>query len=187
MPGDRTRRPGFLVEFGDRAIRTDGDDAERAGFFDRDRDGRDGNVGGLFVVEPGHLAHVHAVDVIGGENRDRVRLMPHDEPEVAEDRVGGAAVRSLRARQQRVHRPVGAPGAPQVLEKRIGLVLREHVDRRRDRVHEICEDEVYDTVVAREAHRELRAVSRQRAQAPAFAAGENECEDLLCQAVPAAV
>ena len=56
------------------------------------------------AVEGDHLAHVHAVDVVGGEHRHHVGRMRLQQVEVLVDRVGGAlelAAQGIGARQQR--------------------------------------------------------------------------------------
>jgi hypothetical protein len=105
--------------------------------LDRHRDRRHRGVGCALAVEGDHLANIHAVDVVGGKNGDKIRVMRLHDVEVLVHRVGGSlelSAEGVRARQEHFDRPlaVGKPRRPSlsnVLDERLGLVLREHVNR----------------------------------------------------------
>jgi len=71
VAGDR-RHGGarLLAELAHAPARRGGKHAEARRLLDRHGARRDGHVGAVRPVEGHHLAHVHAVDVVGGEDRD---------------------------------------------------------------------------------------------------------------------
>ena len=132
-------------------------------------------------MEGGHLPHVHAVDVVGGEHRDGVRRVRLQELQVLVHRVGSAFVlsaQSVRARQQYLDgaaRP-GEPGCPRrldVRDQRRRLVLGEHVDGGDPRVDQIAQDEVDDAKAVGELERRLGVLGSERIEAGAFATGQH--------------
>ncbi len=158
--------------------------AELAGVLQGHRPGGDRRVGARLLMEGEHLVHVHPVDVIGAEDGDDVGVEVVDQVQVLEHRVGGAPVprgahshlrRHDRHEEVREH-AARAPGQPQVLDQRLGLVLHEDVERRHVRVHEVREYEVDQTVAAAERDRRLRALARERLQAVTTAAGHDHRE-----------
>ena len=60
------------------------------GLLERHADRGHGHVGLARAVEVDHLAHVHAVDVVGGEHRHHVGRVRLQDVEVLVHRVGGA-------------------------------------------------------------------------------------------------
>jgi hypothetical protein len=137
------------------------------------------------AVEVDHLAHVHAVDVIGAEDGDHVRRVALDEVDVLEDGVGGA-LEPLRTAAAHLRRHDGdelagvgigiSPGLGDVLDQRLRLVLNHHVDAADLRVHQVTEHEVGDPVAAAERHRRLGAFCSQRMQPGTLAAGQDHRE-----------
>jgi hypothetical protein len=105
-----------------------------------------------------HLAHVHAVDVVGREHRDHVGRARLKEVEILVDRVGSTLelpAERVRARQQHLDRAFALtepwrPCRRHMLDQRFGLVLREHVNRRDVRVHEVAEHEIDEAIATRE-------------------------------------
>ena len=133
-----------------------------------DRDGRHGEVGLLLHVEVEHLPDVHAVDVVGAEDEDVVRLLVGDDVEVLVDGVGGAleplgAVAHLRRDELDVLVQEGRepPGPLDVGVERLRLVLHQHLHLEDAGVDEVGEDEVDDAVAAAEGDGGLGPVPRQ--------------------------
>jgi hypothetical protein len=77
----------LLAEVADPAVSGGGDDAEARRLLERHAHRRHGDLGAPLAVEGDHLAHVHAVDVVGGEYRDDVRGMGAQQVEVLVDRI----------------------------------------------------------------------------------------------------
>lgn len=67
----------------------------------------------------------------------------------------------------------GRPRAPEVLDQRPRLVLREHVYGGNARIGEIAEDEIYDLVSVHKRQRGLRVRGRQWIEAAALAARQH--------------
>ena len=87
-------------------------------------------------MEPGHLSHIHSVDVIGAEDGDQIRRMALDEPQILEHGVRRSLVplwalvhlgrddgNELIRQNRREH-----PGLVGVFDQRLGLVLHQQVD-----------------------------------------------------------
>ncbi len=137
------------------------------------------------LVEREHRVHVHHVDVVAAEHADLRRLLVEDEVEVLVDGIGGAAepVRpSPHLGGDRVDEladlGVQAPGPHEVLDERVRLELREHLDLHQPRVDEVVEDEVDDPVTPPERDRRLGTVPRERVEALSHSAGQDDREDV---------
>ena len=110
-------------------------------------------------------AVVHLVDVIAGQDQDRLRRAIGHEVDVLEDRVSGAAVPLPRPPTpevglQQAHPTAGSvqvPGSPEadVVHQGARRVLRQHGDVVESRVHRVAEREVDDAVLAAERHTRL--------------------------------
>ena len=142
-------------------------------------------VGRALAVEGGHLPHVHAVDMVGGEHRHRVGVVGLEHVEVLVGRVGGAleaAAEGVGARQQHLDHSLvlvepRRPGGGDVAHQRLGLVLRQHVDGRDAGVHQVAQHEIDDPVAVGERQRRLRVLGGQGMQPRTFTSGENESDD----------
>ena len=86
------------MEAGDQAVFRGLDHTELDGLFLLDRNRRDGHLRAALDVKFDHLADVHAIDVIGAEDRDHVRLGLLDQIDVLVNGVGGAAIPVLARR-----------------------------------------------------------------------------------------
>ena len=133
--GCERRRPfRFFLKFPDSAVAAGDDDAEGRGPFDRHRNCCDADIGVASPVKADHLADIHAVDMIGGENRHQIRFVTIDQMEILVYGVGGALEAPVCSRKdhlQHVVFPVEVrrPTGGEVIDQRMGLVLRQHIDR----------------------------------------------------------
>ena len=142
-----------------------------------------GDRGARLDVLADHLRRVHAVDVVGAEHDHDVGALVADQVEVLVDGVGGA-LEPVRAAAHlgRHRRHVVAqqrrqpPRRRDVAVQRVALVLREHDDPVIAGVDQVRQREVDQAVVAAEGHRRLGPVQRQRRQALALAAREDDRE-----------
>ncbi len=159
------------------------------GFLHRHGNRGDGQVGVIGQVLLQHLVHIHLVDVIAAEDADELRLLIEDQLEVLEDRVRCSAeperpFAHLRRHDVDVLADLGhqPPGAGDVLDERVRLELRHHLDLEEAGVDEIVDDEVDDAIAASERHGRLGAVARQRVEPLAHAAGEDHRQNVAaCQ------
>jgi len=135
--GQRRGLLRLLAELGDPAFGRGREDAEARSLLERHGHRGDGDVGAALAVEGGHLANVHPVHMVGGEYRHEVGRVRLEQVQALVDGVGGAlelAAAGIGARQQHLEGAfaAGEPRRPRrrdVLDQRLGLVLREHVDR----------------------------------------------------------
>jgi hypothetical protein len=188
VPGPKAAaaRAAASSELAHPAVGRGGENAEARGLLERHADRGHGDVGVALAVRGDHLAHIHAVHMVGGEHRHPVGPMRLDEIEVLVDRVRGTLeppAERVRARQQHLDRAfaIGEPGRPRrgdVLDERFGLVLREHVDRRDARVHEVAQHEIHEAIAASERQRRLRFLGREWIEPRAFAAGKHHRDDV---------
>ncbi len=181
----RLGRARLLGEGVDAAVGPGGDDAELRGLGERHRAGRHRDVGAAREVELDHVAEVHAVDVVGAEDRDQLGAEVADQVEILEDGVGGAPIPGLAAAHLRRHHgderlgqpPADAPGAAHVLDERLRLVLHQHVERVDARVDEVAEHVVDEAMARAEGHRGLTPRARERLQAVAPPSRHHDPED----------
>ena len=82
----------LLLEAHDAVVLVDLGHAEARGFLRRHLDGGDGDVGLVRAVPVQHLAVVHLVDVVAGEDQGLLGRFRFDALEILEDRVGRALV-----------------------------------------------------------------------------------------------
>ena len=125
--------------------------------------------------------------MVAGENHHVPRPLFLDDVDVAIDRVRGAFVpladvavmRRLDADE--LLQPAGqeVPPEPDVLLERTGPVLRKEIDPPQTGMDAIGKREVDDAIEAAEGDRGLGAVERERLEALALPAGENERERVL--------
>ena len=151
---------GFLLKAGYPPAGVGLDDAEARGFAHRDRYAGDGGQGILAAVEVDHLAHVHLVDVVGAEDQHHVWAKDLHQVEVLVNAIGGAPVPAFARAHLRGHDGhevgVGAartPGALDMLDQRLRLVLGQHVDGPDPGVVHVRQHEVDDAVASAERNR----------------------------------
>ena len=150
-----------------------------------ERDAADGDrhVGAVAAVGGHERLVVHLVDVVAGEDEDRVGRVVLDDVDVAQDRVGRAAVPlgDAAARDVRLEQLDAAPVAVEVprpaeadvVVERARVVLGQHDDVVDVRVDAVRQREVDDPVLAAERHGRLGALLGQDREALALAAGED--------------
>jgi hypothetical protein len=138
------------------------------------------------AMEGDHLAHVHAIHMVGGENRDEIGGMCLQHVQVLVDRVRGAlelAAQGIGARQQGLDGAfaVGEPRRPgrgDVVHQRFGLVLRQNIDGRDPGVDQVAQYEIHQPVAAREGHGWLGMLGGQRVEPRPFAACQNHRDNI---------
>jgi len=121
------------------------EDAEARRVLGGDLDCADGALGAGLDVILEHVAVVHLVNVVSGQDHDVIALHLLQELEVLGDGVGRASVPAAlapvlgRSRHDELGEPAGeeVPGQAQVLLERVGLVLREHEDSTEARVDHV--------------------------------------------------
>ena len=137
-------------------------------------------------MEMHHLAHIHAVNVVGAEDGDQGRVVLDNQVAILEHGVGGAlepfrALAHLRRHDadELARDDVGQhPGAADMLDQRLRLVLHQQVNRMDIGIDEVAEDEVHDAVAPGERYRRFGAFRRQRVEPRAFAAGHDHGKNL---------
>lgn len=167
-------------------LRVGVDHAELRRERERLTDAGDGRLGTGLDVRLEHLAEVHPVHVVGADHDDDVGLLVVDEVHALQDRVGGAReppfAEALLGRhgghvgvEERRH----PPGLRDVSVEAVRLVLRQHHDLPQPGVDEVRDREVDESVLSAEGHCGFRSIGRERHEALALAAGEDDPEDLL--------
>ena len=164
--------PGLFLEFVNAPVRIRGDDAKTRGLLQRHGQGGDGDVRLPLQVKADHLVYVHAVDVVGSEHQDQLRMLILDQVEVLADRVRGALEPAMSLQHLGGHhgdelvRKQGrdGPGVADVLDQRLGLVLHQQINREDPGVDQVAEHEVHDPVARPEGHRRLGALVGERMQ-----------------------
>ncbi len=178
---------GLLFEAGDAALVVEEENPHLCRVGGRDGLRRDRDVGPAFDVRLDHLAEVHAVQVIAGEDQVIVCFVPREMAGRLPDRVRRplepvAALGRLfggehfdEAIREHVH-PVGLRHVP--VERR-RIELREHEDPLEARVHAVADRDVDEPVLAAERHRGLRAHPGERKEAGTASAAEDEREHVV--------
>ena len=109
---------GFSCQSTTRFGLVEGEDAHPRRLGDRHAADRDRHVGAVAPVGGHERLVVHLVDVVAGEDEDRVGRLVLEDVEVAQDRIGGAAI------------PLGQPAAGDVrLEQLDAAVVAVEVPR----------------------------------------------------------
>src|SRR5262249_16434251 len=118
--------------------------------------------------------------------RDQIGRMTLDQVQILVDGVRGAAelTGTVRRRQYRADVALPAPqlrppAAFDMPDQRLGLILRQHEDRRDPRVDQIAQHEVDDAVPVDELQRGLRVLRGQRLEPRPFTAGQDARKTLL--------
>ena len=175
----------LFVEGDDAAVRRRFDHAELGGELLVHRNGGDGHRGALLLVVLDHAGDVHAVDVIAAEDRHHVRVGLFDQVDVLIDGVGRALIPGFagRAHLRRhgddelvLQQAAELPSFAQVLQQRLALELRQHVDGVDARVDEIAEDEVDDAILPAERDGRLGAFLGERIKPGALSAGQHDSQ-----------
>ena len=90
VAGDRRRVFRLFAEFEHAPVRFRLEYAEAACLLGRHRQRRHGDIRAVGGVEVGHLLHVHAIDMVGGEHGDHVGRMRLHQVEILVHGVGGS-------------------------------------------------------------------------------------------------
>ncbi len=136
-----------------------------------------------------HLAVVHLINMIAGQDQDELRGVMADDVHVLEHRIGRALVPlglDALLRRHQVDELIElaaqeAPAALQVLDQAVRLVLGHDADAANTGIQAIGQREIDDAELAAERHRRFGAPVRQVLQAAAAAAGQNQRNRILRQ------
>jgi hypothetical protein len=166
------------------------DHAELLGPVDRDLDGADRDVGAALGVLGEHQAVVHLVNVVAGQDQYVHGLAARQVLQVLVHGVGRALVPGgvdLLLRRQDVNELAElaaeiAPGALQVHDQVVRLVLGQHRDAADAGIDAVGQGEIDDPVLAAERRRRLGSRQRQPLEARAATAGENQRDGVPGQA-----
>src|SRR6185503_2543547 len=136
-------------------------------------------------MEINHPGDVHAVNVIGAEDRNKIRMRLLDQVDVLVDcvrrsLVPGFALGTHLSGNVRdevaFQKSAELPALAQVLQQRLAAELCEHVDRVDSGIHKIAENEVDDSILAAEGNCRFRALAGQRIEARSFSSGEHDSQ-----------
>ena len=127
-----------------------------------------GYVRAVFLMIVDHLADIHAIDMVGAENRNQLGIVPLDQKQILVTRVGGALVPIGAEAHLRRHRRDkviaeevgGAPAAIEMFEQGLRSELGENIKRQDTGVDEIRQDEIDDSIPAAERNRGFGAMFR---------------------------
>jgi len=144
----------------------------------------DGQVGASLLVKAQKIAIILLVDMVAGEDQQRVAAVALDKRTVLIQRIRRAAVPVLVVApavglpdlQAVGSLPVEVPGLAdaEMLHERVRPVLREDGDAVQIRIDRIRERKIDNPVLPAERNRRLGALLAQNAQAAAFAAGQDQ-------------
>ena len=174
---------GLLLPLDDPVGLVEGQDAHPARLGQRDAADRDGHVRAMPAMGGHERRVVHLVDVVAGEDQHDVRGVVLDDVEVAQDRVGRAAIplRDASPGDVRLEQldpaPVAVqvprPAQPDVVVERPRVVLGQDDHVVDVRVHAVGQREVDDPVLATERNGRLGSLLGQDRKALALAARED--------------
>ena len=174
---------GLLLPFGHAVVLVEREDAHARRLRERHPADRDGHVGPLAPMGGHERLVVHLVDVVAGQDDDRVRVVVLDDVEVAQHRVRRAAV-PLRhpaardVRLEQLHAAAVAVEVPRAAEADV-VVERARVVLGQDHhvvdvgVDAVGQREIDDPVLAPERDRRLGPLLGQDREALALTAGED--------------
>lgn len=137
-----------------------------------------------------HLAVVHFIDVVAGQDQDVFRLVYAQDIQVLIDSVGRAFVPALLVdpllRRQQLDELVElaaqeTPAALDVLDQAVRLVLGDHADAADARVDAIGQREIDDAKLAAERHGRLGAPVGEMFQTATTATRQDQCYGVLRQ------
>ena len=167
-------------------VRVNVDHAELVGLLKRLADACHGELRTRFDVLLDHLAEVHAVDVVGADDDHDVGLDVLDDVDGLIDRVGRPEIPVLAQTLLCRHRGDivaeqrrETPHLRDVTVKGMRLVLGQHNDMAVIRIHQVAQGEVDQSEYAAERYGRLCTVTCQRHEARAFAACQDDGENLL--------
>ena len=160
---------------------------KRDSFFGSDLDGGEGDVGGGVLVLLHHLAVIHFVDVIAGENEDVLGLLGADGINVLVNRVGRALIPliadALHGRKDfdelSDFAAQDVPAFADVAVQRQSFVLGEDVDAAQVGVEAVGESDVDDAIHSTEGDGGLGAIAGERIKALSGATGEKDSESVF--------
>ena len=174
---------GFSCHSMTRSLLVEREDAHPGRLGERHAADGDRHVGPVAAVGRDERLVVHLVDVVAGEDEDGVAGVVLDDVDVAQHRVGRAAVplRDAAARDVRLEQlhaaavavEVPRPAQADVVVERARVVLGQDDDVVDVGVDAVRQREVDDPVLAAERHGRLGAHLGQDRQALALAAGED--------------
>ena len=165
-------------------------DAQAGGVLAVDRDGGDGHVGLGAAVQLDHLAVVHAVELVAGEDQHLGHAGLLQVAEVLPHGVGRALVpvapfHGLLSGED-LHEPpierIEVVGAADVAVQADGIELGQHVDAVQSAVDAVGQGDVDQPVLARQRHGGLRSHLGQRIESRATSAAQHQRHDLLHEA-----
>ena len=175
---------GLLLPVDDAIRLVEGEDAHPAGVAEGHVANGDRHVGALAAVGGDERLVVHLVDVVAGEDEDRVRRIVLDHVDVLEDRVGCPAIPLGDAaagdiRLEELHAALVAVEIPRPAEtdmvvQRARVVLGQDNDVVDVRIDAVRQGEVDDPVLPPERDGRLGPDSRQDRQALTLTASEDD-------------
>ena len=164
--------------------------AESGSLILRHLDASDRHVGLVAHVVGDHLAVVHLVDVVAGEDQYILGLVDAQNVEVLVDGVGRALVPGLfrhpLLRRQQIDELVElaaqeTPTALDMLDQAVRLVLGNHADAADAGIHAVGEGKIDDAKFSAEGHPGLGAPVGQLLQAAATASSKDQCDGIFSQ------
>ena len=179
---------GFLLEFQDAVVLIGIHNAEAAGLIQRHVQNGNGTVRTRFLMLLQHLAVVHFIDMVTGQNQHVVRIITVDEIQILIDRIGGTlipvcAVASLIRRQNAytAGHAVQIPGltVADILIQNKRLILGQNTHGINTGIHAVGHRKIDDTVFAAKLDCRLCRFLRQRVQTGSLAAGQEHSHALF--------
>ncbi len=174
---------GLLLPLDDPVVLVEREDPHPRRLGQRHAPDGDRDVGAVAAVGRHERLVVHLVDVVAGEDQHDVGGVVLDDVDVAQDRVGGAAIplgelAALDVRLQQLDAAAVAvevprPAEADVVVERARVVLGQHDDVVDVRVDAVGQREVDDPVLAAEGHRRLGPLLGEDREAFALAARED--------------
>ena len=178
---------GFSSKSGDLSEIVELQDAHLRGIDGRDRLRRDRDVGAAFDVRLDQLEEIHAVEMVAGQDQEVVGVEALEVARRLADRICRAlepcrAVRGLFGGQhfdEAVRERVEAVGLRDVAVQGRGVELGQHEDALEAGVQAVADRDVDEPVLAGERHRRLGAHVRERKEARAAAAAQNQGQHVI--------
>ncbi len=184
--GHRRGLPWLLLKPDHLVVRIDLHDAEAGRFAQRHGNAADGEVRAALQVQTEHVAVIHLVDVVPGENQDVTRFLFLDAVNVLVDGVRRPLVPMLvdtllRGEHFDVIAQVPAEKAPagrDVAIQASRLVLRQDQHPAKTAVDAVGEREVNDPIKPAKGDRRFRPIASQGVQPCPLAASQNQGENV---------
>ena len=150
-------------------IGTERHDTELARLCQRYLHTADRDVGTAFFVEGHQRAVVHLIDVVASQNQHRFGAVLIDDVEILVNGVRGAAIPDFAELLLRRHdidelaelAVQVAPAALHMLNKGVGLILRENEDLADPGIHAVGQREIDDAVLTAERRSRFRSIVRE--------------------------